>query len=78
MDLRSNTPCLTFNARIKSLRAPLADEMFLLGIVLLEPRISLIYAWKPNKCNNYSISLLIMYGSSYMFRHYIAIFRERS
>jgi hypothetical protein len=23
-------------------------------------------------------SLLIMYGSSYMFRHYIAIFRERS
>jgi hypothetical protein len=24
------------------------------------------------------IKLLIMYGSSYMFRHYIAIFRERS
>jgi hypothetical protein len=28
---------------------------------------------KTNKCNNYSFSLLIMYGSSYMFRHYIAI-----
>jgi hypothetical protein len=27
--------------------------------------------------NNYSFSLLIMYGISYMFRHYIAIFRER-
>jgi hypothetical protein len=26
---------------------------------------------------NYSFSLLIMYGSSYMFRHYIAILRER-
>jgi hypothetical protein len=37
-----------------------------------------IYAWKPNKCNNYSFILLMMYGSSYMFRHYIAIFRERS
>jgi hypothetical protein len=31
-----------------------------------------------NKYTNYSFSLLIMYGSSYMFRHYIAIFRERS
>jgi hypothetical protein len=51
---------------------------FLLGIVLLEPCISLIYAWKTNKYTNYSFSLLIMYGSSYMFRHYIAIFRERS
>jgi hypothetical protein len=30
------------------------------------------------KCNNYSFSLLIMYGSFYMFRHYNAIFRERS
>jgi hypothetical protein len=28
--------------------------------------------------NNYSFSLLIMYGSFYMFRHYIAILRERS
>jgi hypothetical protein len=51
---------------------------FLLGILLLEPRISLIYAWKTNKCNNHSFGLLIMYGISYMFRHYIAIFRERS
>jgi hypothetical protein len=33
---------------------------------------------KPKKYNNYSFRLLIMYGSSYMFRHYIAIFRERS
>jgi hypothetical protein len=33
-----------------------------------------IYIWKTNKCNDYySFSLLIMYGSSYMFRHYIAI-----
>jgi hypothetical protein len=46
--------------------------------LLLEPRISLIYAWKTNKYNNYSFSLLIIYGSSYMFRHYIAILRERS
>jgi hypothetical protein len=33
---------------------------------------------KPTKYTNYSFSLLIMYGGSYMFRHYIAIFRERS
>jgi hypothetical protein len=45
--------------------------------LLLEPCISLIYAWKTNKCNNYSFSLLITYGSSYMFRHYISIFRQR-
>jgi hypothetical protein len=32
---------------------------------------------KTNKCNNYSFNLLIMYGSSYMFRHYIAILKER-
>jgi hypothetical protein len=50
---------------------------FLVGILLLEPCISLIYAWKTNNCNN-SFSLLIMYGSSYMFRHYIAIIRERA
>jgi hypothetical protein len=31
-----------------------------------------------NKYSNYTFSLLIMYGVSYMFRHYIAIFRERS
>jgi hypothetical protein len=51
---------------------------FLLGILLLEPCISLIYAWKTNKYTNYSFSLLIIYGSSYMFRHYIANLRERS
>jgi hypothetical protein len=33
---------------------------------------------KNNKYTNYSFTLLIMYGSSYMFRHYIAILRERS
>jgi hypothetical protein len=33
---------------------------------------------KTNKFSNYSFSLLIMYGSSYMFRYYIAIVRERS
>jgi hypothetical protein len=32
--------------------------------------------WKTNKYTKYSFSLLIMYGSSYMFRHYIAIFRD--
>jgi hypothetical protein len=46
--------------------------------LLLEPWILLMYAWKINKCNNYSFSLLIMYGISYMFRHYIVILRERS
>jgi hypothetical protein len=29
------------------------------------------------KSNNYSFSLFIMYGISYMFRHYIAILRVR-
>jgi hypothetical protein len=33
---------------------------------------------KTNKCTNYSFSLLIMYGSSYVFRHHIAVFSERS
>src|SRR5215471_13758058 len=37
-----------------------------------------MYVRKTNKYTNYSFRLLIMYGSSYMFRHYIAIFRERS
>jgi hypothetical protein len=27
---------------------------------------SLIYAWKTNKCTNYSFNLLLMYGSSYI------------
>jgi hypothetical protein len=55
----------------------LPDEIFLLGILVLEPCILLSYAWKTNKCNNYSFSLLIMYGI-YMFRHEISIFTERS
>jgi hypothetical protein len=32
----------------------------------------------PKKYTNYSFSLSSMYGSFYMFRHYIAIFMERS
>jgi hypothetical protein len=51
---------------------------FYTGNLLLEPCILLIYAWETNNCNNYSFSLLIMYCSSYMFRHYFGIFRERS
>jgi hypothetical protein len=34
---------------------------FLMGILLLEPCIWLIYAWKTNKYNNYSFSFLIMW-----------------
>jgi hypothetical protein len=33
---------------------------------------------KNQQIHNYSFRLLIMYGSSYMFRHYIAIIKERS
>jgi hypothetical protein len=51
---------------------------FFTGVLLLELCISFIYAWKTNKCKHYSFSLLIMYGISYMFRHYVAILRERS
>jgi hypothetical protein len=36
-----------------------------------------VYA-KNNKCNNYSFSLLIIYGIFYIFQHYIVIFKERS
>jgi hypothetical protein len=39
----------------------------LLDILLLEPCTSLTYAWKTNKCNNYSFSLLIMYGTPTCF-----------
>src|SRR5215468_10342280 len=39
---------------IKSLCATLPDEIFLLGILLLEPCISLTYAWKTNKYTNVS------------------------
>jgi hypothetical protein len=35
-----------------------------------------MYEWKTNKYTSYLFSLLIMYGNSYMFHHYIAIFRE--
>jgi hypothetical protein len=35
-------------------------------------------SYKTNIYTNYSFSLLIMYGSSYMFWHYIAILREHS
>jgi hypothetical protein len=51
---------------------------FYTGDFVLEPCISLIYAWKTNKYTNYSFSLLIVYGSYFMFRHYIAILRECS
>jgi hypothetical protein len=51
---------------------------FLLGILLLEPCISLIHAWKTNKYTNYSFSILIMYGSFYMFRHYTAIIKSKN
>jgi hypothetical protein len=30
---------------------------------------------KTNKWYNYSFSLLIIYGISYMFRHYVAVLR---
>jgi hypothetical protein len=69
----------TFNSLTPELN-PYAQRClarFLLGILLLEPCISLKYAWKTNKSNNYLFSLLIMWGSSYIFRHYIAILRER-
>jgi hypothetical protein len=56
----------------------LPDEILLLGILLPEPCISLIYTLKTNKYTNYSFNLLMIYGVSYMFRHYIAILRERS
>jgi hypothetical protein len=33
---------------------------------------------KNIKYTNYLFSLLIMYGSSYMFRHYLPILKNRS
>jgi hypothetical protein len=47
-------------------------------VTLVQKVCQWIYAWKTNKCTNYSFNLLIMYGSSYMFWHYIAILRECS
>jgi hypothetical protein len=69
---------LTLNLLMSYIYIHIYGRDFVLGILLLEPYISLIYARKTNKYTNYSFSLLIMYGSSYMFRHYIAIFREHS
>jgi hypothetical protein len=72
--LRYSTSYHMINPLTPELNPSTAWRAFLLGILLLEPCISLIHAWKTNKCNNYSFSILIMYGSSYVFRHYIAIF----
>jgi hypothetical protein len=83
-DVRSYLPNFPKTTRFNPLTPELNPSMqrcltrFLLGILLLELCISLIYAWKPNKYTNYSFSLLIMYCRSYVFRHYIAILRERS
>jgi hypothetical protein len=52
-------------------------EIFYLGFCFLNRAYREKYAWKTNRYNNYSFSLLIMYGSYYMFRHYIAILMER-
>jgi hypothetical protein len=65
-------------SKARNLTSYIYERDFLLGNLLLEPCISLIYAWKTNKYTDYSFSLLIMYGSSYMFWYYIAIIRERS
>jgi hypothetical protein len=65
-------------SKARNLASYIYGRNFLLGILLLEPCISLIYEWKTNKYTNYSFTLLIMYGSSHMLRYYIAIFRERS
>jgi hypothetical protein len=72
--------CIHFNPLTPELN-PSAQRCltrFLLWILLLEPCISLIYARKTNKHINYKFRLLITYGSSYMFLHYIAILRKSS
>jgi hypothetical protein len=43
---------ITLYAGIKSLHAMLHGEIFLLGILLLEPCISLTYVWETNKYTN--------------------------
>jgi hypothetical protein len=63
---------------IKSPHAMLPQEIIFTGDFASWTCILLMYAWKTNKYTNYSFTLLIMYHSSYMFRHYIAIFREHS
>jgi hypothetical protein len=65
-------------SKARNLTSYIYGRDFLLGILIIEPWISLICAWKISKYTNYSFRLLIMYGSSYMFRYYIAIFMERS
>jgi hypothetical protein len=52
------------------LNATRPDEIFYWGFFFLN-RAFREYVLKTNKFTNYSFSLLIMYGSSYMFRHYI-------
>jgi hypothetical protein len=47
-------------------------------MITLKIKIPSKNVWKTNKYTNHSFYLLIMYGRSYMFRHYIAILRERS
>jgi hypothetical protein len=47
-------------SKARNLTSYIYGRDFLLKILLLEPRISLIYAWKTNKYTNYSFSLLIM------------------
>jgi hypothetical protein len=76
--LRTGVECNPLTPKLNPSAQRCQTRFFLLEILILEPCISLKYAWKTNKCKNYSFSLLIMYGSSCMFRHYIAIFRERS
>jgi hypothetical protein len=47
-------------SKARNLTSCIHGRDFLLGILLLEPCISLMYAWKTNKYTNYSFSLLIM------------------
>jgi hypothetical protein len=47
-------------SKARNLTSYIYGRDFLLGILLLESRISLIYACKTNKYTNYSFSLLII------------------
>jgi hypothetical protein len=53
------------------------DEIFYWGFYFLNRAFHYYMRAKTNKYTNYSFILLIMCGSLYMFRHYIAIIRER-
>jgi hypothetical protein len=66
------------SSKARNLMSYIYGRDILLGILFLEPYTSLIYEWKTNKYNNYSLSLLIVYGRSYMIWYYIAITRKRS